>query len=420
MVVSVEDPKVDAFPCFNGLRFVAALLVALTHSGFLSGYSIRTAQSHEYKIDFAFLDRFSFDVPGIGTFLLRMDVGVAIFFVISGFLLYRPFVAARFDARPGPAILSYGRRRFLRIAPAYWLTLTAVLLIPGIKGLHDTPLNPGRVFSHYALIHTYNPSFGLMPVQQAWTLVTEVAFYAMLPLYAALMTRFRGSQQRLFQHELIGIATLCAIALTFRASVLIAMSQSELRGFMNLWLPARLDHFAFGMLLAVISVRHRQRTSEPAWASSKWLPTASWTLCAITFVGVSIALDSGDPVTQWRLSGAREWWLLLSWGVIGVTAVIPGVFGAQDQGKIRSVLQLKPLAWLGTISYGIYLWHEAALDAYLRLVDRPAFGSEMLPTTAFMIAASILISAASYYLVERPAMSLKATPASRWLGRTSR
>ncbi|HVM63588.1 MAG TPA: acyltransferase family protein, partial [Acidimicrobiales bacterium] len=91
------------FPCFDGLRAFAALTVILVHTSFPTGF---TTRQHFW-----------------GAFTARGEIGVAVFFLISGFLLYRPFVAAHLEGRPGPAIRPYLKRRILRIVPAYWVAL---------------------------------------------------------------------------------------------------------------------------------------------------------------------------------------------------------------------------------------------------------------------------------------------------------
>ena len=75
---------------FDGLRAIAATLIVLHHVGFTSG---------------ATYDQW------FGPYLGRMDIGVPIFFVISGFLLYRPFVSALFDGRPAPPVVRAAHRR---------------------------------------------------------------------------------------------------------------------------------------------------------------------------------------------------------------------------------------------------------------------------------------------------------------------
>ena len=72
------------FPCFDGFRAIAAMSVLVFHTGFVTGYTLR---DHALGVPF---------------FLSRLDLGVAIFFLVSAFLLYRPFVRAHFEQRPGP------------------------------------------------------------------------------------------------------------------------------------------------------------------------------------------------------------------------------------------------------------------------------------------------------------------------------
>jgi peptidoglycan/LPS O-acetylase OafA/YrhL len=75
----------------------------------------------------------------IGDYTARLDIGVTVFFLISGFLLYRPFVLARFHEAQPVRGRDFARRRLLRIVPAYWLALTVLAIYPGLVGIwtHD-------------------------------------------------------------------------------------------------------------------------------------------------------------------------------------------------------------------------------------------------------------------------------------------
>ena len=106
-------------------------------------------------------------------------------------------------------------------------------------------------------------------------------------------------------------------------------------------------------------------------------------------------------------------WLQLFWGVVGFFLVAPAVFGPQDRGALRRFLTNKLVAWIGLVSYGIYLWHEAVIDWYLHLTEPVAFNSSFAKMTAFMFAVTAVLAAASYYLVERPALRLKNPTRSR-------
>src|SRR3954464_13592970 len=103
------------FPALDGLRALGALAVLTTHVGFHSGASL--------------------DGPFAGL-LARLDVGVAIFFAISGFLLYRAHVVAWFDPPSTPRTLPYLRNRALRILPALWIAvLCSARLVPPKAGV---------------------------------------------------------------------------------------------------------------------------------------------------------------------------------------------------------------------------------------------------------------------------------------------
>ena len=113
---------------------------------------------------------------------------MTVFFLISGFLLYRPFVAARLrGARPARAPAPYAWRRFLRIVPAYWLALTVV----GARGSGRAACSPpAGIPTFYGLAQIYRETTIGGGLTQAWTLCIEVAFYAFLPLWGAGCMRF--------------------------------------------------------------------------------------------------------------------------------------------------------------------------------------------------------------------------------------
>ena len=176
---SAAEPKPDAdrFPCFDGFRAAAALSVLVLHVAGSSGET----QTHR----------------AFGPYLARLDVGVAVFFLISGFLLYRPFVAAHLAGGRAPAALPFFRRRFLRIYPAYWVATTAVVYVfqtwPGGSTIKDVK----SFVLYYSLAHSYNLDTIFAPLLQAWTLATEVAFYLFLPAWAlAALARRRPARHR--------------------------------------------------------------------------------------------------------------------------------------------------------------------------------------------------------------------------------
>ena len=95
------------FGGLDGLRALAATLIVVHHAGFSSGLTFR----NEF----------------LGQFFSRMDIGVSIFFVLSGFLLYRPFVEKQFAEKPSDKTKYFWIKRLVRIYPAYWLALIVIL-----------------------------------------------------------------------------------------------------------------------------------------------------------------------------------------------------------------------------------------------------------------------------------------------------
>ena len=122
-------------------------------------------------------------------FFTRLDVGVTIFFLVSAFLLYRPFAAARIDGAAEVAPGKYLWRRFVRIMPAYWAALIVITLWLGT----GDAFTPSGLRNHFALLQLYGRDTVVdPPIQVAWTLGVELSFYAFLPVYALVMRRVPG------------------------------------------------------------------------------------------------------------------------------------------------------------------------------------------------------------------------------------
>ena len=107
---------------------------------------------------------------------------MAVFFVLSGFLLYRPFFNAELTDAPRPRIRDFARRRVLRIVPAYWLTLTALAIFPGLVGVFSD-----HWWRYYGFLQVYSspPLLRITGIPVAWSLCIEVSLYLALPFYAA-------------------------------------------------------------------------------------------------------------------------------------------------------------------------------------------------------------------------------------------
>src|SRR5688572_8617112 len=120
-----------------------------------------------------------------GRIFSRLDIGVAIFFVLSGFLLSRPLFAAARAGLPAPRTAAYLWRRALRILPTYWLTVVAaLLLLPQNDGS-----GPGVWIRHLTLTQVYGTGHLREGLSHTWSLCTEAAFYLVLPFAGAALVR---------------------------------------------------------------------------------------------------------------------------------------------------------------------------------------------------------------------------------------
>lgn len=385
MVATIRARERVHFRSLDGCRAVASLAVVVVHVALLSGYATRHAD-------------------GVGAFLARADVGVSIFFVLSGFLLYRPFVAARLDGRSTTDLASYARRRVLRIFPAYWFALIVVAFVLKAPGFED----PHKFWPHFLLLHVYD-SEQLVggPIQQSWSLATELGFYAFLPFYAWLVGRTPREPRRQLRAEVIGVASLW-IGSTLLKVITLALGASHARfGQLSSWFPYRLDEFSLGLGLAVASAWVARRAEPLAWLSRRSTLLASWAVGALLFIALCTLIDL--PIFP-LFTGKENFLVRIVYSFCGLLFVGPVVFAPEDTGPARRLLGNRLMIWLGLVSYGIYIWHEAAQDLYLRWTDAPIFGTSPISMGVVTLVLTIPAAAVSWYLVERPAMKLRKRP----------
>ena len=338
-----------------------------------------------------------------------MAGGVYLFFLISGYLLYRPFVAARFDHAPGPGLRSYARRRALRILPAYWVALTILVVIFDARERHDIS-SLGDVIAYYGFLQIYFKSTVVGGLQQAWSLCTEMSFYVFLPLWALAMRRTRRrveSADRALKLELAGLAGLYLVGIITRWLVVRDFPPGNVAIDYRLdWLPMNADLFAIGMGLAVVR-EWALRRSEPVRAIEVVgrHPGVCWALAAVSYwavcTRVHLTLGVGaDNVHQWM-------WRQALYAATAFFLLLPAVFGPQDQGLVRRLLRSRVMVAGGLISYGVYLWHEGVLDVWMRIRGIEPFAGAFLPMLLVAVVGTVSIATLSYVFVERPALARK-------------
>lgn len=376
--VVAPPPGHRRFPLIDSLRAVAAVGVLMGHAGYTAG----AVQNAWY-----------------GSLIANMDSGVTLFFLISGFLLYRPFVAADMLGLPRPRIVDFARRRVLRIVPAYWLALTVLAIYPGLAGVFtgDWPW-------FYFLGQAYGPGTAIEGISFAWSLNVEATFYLLLPLYAFAVSRLLkgASPGRRLKVELTALTGLGILSVALRA---VDLSGS---GALQLTLATTFLWFSLGMGLAVADVAFEAGARRPGVVRLIMrAPSITWLAAGCLFLlqSVIVSVSPGELLAYTD----RQWlaYHVLSAGV-ALLLMLPAVFGQREKSAVQRLLGLGVLRWLGLVSYGVFLWHGGVLIALQRwgLVEATT-GSRFLVTTSATLALSVTLAAMSYYLVERPILRFK-------------
>ena len=320
--------KAERVASLTGIRAVAALLVMATHAAYTTG-----KYTHGY----------------LGLVYSRMEIGVPIFFVLSGFLLFGPWVRAVADDRPPPSVARYAWHRVRRIVPAYAITVVVAYIVYQFRTAGP---NPGHSWSgllrNLTLTQVYTDnylySYLHQGLTQMWSLAVEVAFYVVLPPLTYLLLAVLC--QRRWQPRLL-LTGLAALSLITPGWLALVHTTNWFPDGARLWLPTYLAWFIGGMMLAVLSVMAQQTYAVVC------LP-----LAMICYLIVSTPLG-GEPTT----SPAKLWEALAKaafYAVIAMLAVAPLALG--NRGWYARALASRPMVWLGEISYEIFLIHLIVMD----------------------------------------------------------
>ncbi|MCH9668324.1 MAG: acyltransferase [Actinomycetia bacterium] len=320
----------------TGIRAVAALLVVLTHAAYTTG---------KYPQGY------------LGLVYSRMEIGVPIFFVLSGFLLFAPWVKAVAQAERAPSVRRYAWHRVRRIMPAYVVTVLAAYLLYHFRTAGP---NPGHtwegLFRNLTLTQIYTDdylySFLHQGLTQMWSLAVEVAFYVALPFLAYLLLVLLC--RRRWRPWLL-LAGLAGLALVSPAWLILVHNTDFLPDGARLWLPGYLIWFVGGMVLAAL---------QPLGMRAYALVCVPLAIVSYFIVSTPIA---GEPTTS--PAELREALFKIAfYGAIATLVVAPLALrrpgeasGSQDGLYIR-VMGSRPMVFLGEISYEIFLIHLITME----------------------------------------------------------
>jgi peptidoglycan/LPS O-acetylase OafA/YrhL len=357
------------FPLVHSMRALASVSVLLYH-GLFKGYLSGRPESP------------------LTPYLAHLDVGVSVFFLISAFLLYRPMVAARLNGEPPIDADAYGRRRLLRIVPGYWVALI-VAGIAGASYFGYRPIFSGQgAIGYFGFLQIYNPDTSGGGINVSWTLCVELTFYAFLPLWALAMRRLspRGG----VRSELVGLGLLFAASVGWQVLAVHSTNPNAFGLSATRWLeplPNFLDQFAVGMALAVASVVWERRRGR----------VLAWVLAGVAFWVVSTQLglhgDASDNLTPLTYLARHQLYTLVALGLMW-----PAVFGSRRGSRV--------VAFVGTISFGIYLYHVPVFVTLGRSWGLPADAGELALWLGVGVSVTFALAFLSWRLVERPALRL--------------
>jgi peptidoglycan/LPS O-acetylase OafA/YrhL len=383
-------PPAPRFAALDAFRAVGALMVMGTHVAFVTG---RT------------------QAGPLSALFGRLDAGVAVFFVLSGFLLFRPYAAAAAGAGRSVSTRRYLIRRAFRILPAYWLLVVAsFLLLP-----ENDDVTTGDWLRHLTLTQIYHSDELRQGIGQAWSLCTEVVFYLLLPLLAAtVLWRRKG---RPWQPG----RAVALLALTVPIGVGWLITREELQDqidpyLSSLWLPAYAAWFGAGMALAVVHVALTQgRTGR--WRGVADLgaaPLACWSI-AVCLLAVATTPLAGPRSLEASTNVWEPIIKMLLYTGFATFLLLPAIFHPKDGRVTVLLLESRPLSYLGKVSYGLFLWHLLVLEGIRHVLDIPLFTGSMPLLFTQTLAVTLVVAVVSFHVVEQPLqrLSTRATRQNR-------
>ncbi len=344
--------------------------------------------------------------------------GLTLFFVLSGFLLFGPFLTA--VARDAPFGLGqYFLNRFLRIYPAYIVIFLVVAVGLGLAytkavsasdlGVQSTADTIGRmtdlgsIVANLFLVHTLMPWTIKTGLGVSWSLTAEICFYLLLPLLAVMAVRL--SRRVGLNSAAVGVSLgMIAVGLACRV-----IGEAQIHGdaatqFYQQWganwfavylrsILCQADLFGVGML-AVVVFRY---SATIAGASAR----TNFRRCLYGAAVLGLALTRIEHEFGFAVFFAA---LLL---------IVTTETSALRPHRLVSFLEWHPVRWLGVISYSFYLWHLPVIWGVYKWQlheQRPDTLVSVALAYALVFAVTTGLASATYLAIERPALLLKARP----------
>jgi peptidoglycan/LPS O-acetylase OafA/YrhL len=372
----------------DGLRCFAALSVLLVHT-----WEVGPSGKSQWGSAFTY-------ISPVG------QAALAMFFTLSGYLIYRMYVGPAIRGRGYPSTGAFLFNRVLRLFPNYWLILTVAALAgaagqAGGNGLQGGGFDGvGTAVANYTLLQTYFPHTILSGIGAAWSLTVEIAFYLSIPILAAIVVRRaegKTGRAQIIAYCMPAVALLLLgvagkwvvhhiVGLTTRADTTsFVLQQSFL---------SKADLVSWGMMVAVVT------TALPRERWSRW-PTRRLALTGL--VTIVIGIVGGNTV--FMAFGCAA---ILLWSMISHANGTPS--------RPARFISAPTFAYLGLISYSIYLWHGPVLIALNNLHALPSGWAGVFTDPLIVAGITLPLSALTYRYVEAWSMErfkMDLTPSGR-------
>lgn len=336
-------------PSLDGVRGIAILAVLAVHTNHLFGWSLLKGGS----------------------------IGVDIFFVLSGFLI-TSLLLEEWATTGRISLWNFYARRLLRLVPAL-VVVAGILLLASDVLFTIREASETRRAIPIALLYvtdffaSLSPAIALGALRHTWSLAMEEHFYLLWPPALLLLLKSRCSKR-----VLLAITVSVAVAVSFHRAELFQLGISPARTYYGF--DTRADSLLIGCAAAMIA----------CWGIFRGLK-------GITGLGVAlillllVATDFASPVMH------EGGFTVLA----TTTALLLINITFADGGLLRSVLELRPLVWVGRISYGLYLWHYPIF----KWMAHFNMHSPLKLTLALML--TFAITSTSFYLLETQVLRLK-------------
>jgi peptidoglycan/LPS O-acetylase OafA/YrhL len=328
---------------------------------------------------------YALPLPGFFTAWFRIGwAGVDLFFVISGFVITLSALKAR-EQDPDGFARAYLRRRLARIVPLHYLTCLAFVLFLAPALMINLSKFWVQALTHLTFSHTLFPRTRMTINAVNWSLGVEMQFYVLILVSTRFLARARVSIVVLSGVVISWIWRSFAFSLTY--------GQVE-RGLNMTWhataqLPGVLDEFALGIGLAMLLHRDRSGCLRRGLCSVRWALPAFVALAA--YATFSVYWKYPD---YWHTPGMVVCWRT----ILGAFFLLVVVAACAIRDRWFIALTT-PLRYLGTISYGIYLWHWLVIIAIL-----PQLEAHPQQALAWVLGLTCLLATLSWHFFEKPFM----------------